>query len=82
VGQSGTFRTGRYESFSPRPSGSPRGPWGSSTLERKDPYTLPEIETIFVLLAAVAALATLANRIGVPYSILLDSRQPRHKAED
>jgi Na+/H+ antiporter len=32
---------------------------------------LPEIETIFVLLAAVAALATLANRIGVPYPILL-----------
>ena len=32
---------------------------------------MPEIETIFVLLAAVAALATLANRIGVPYPILL-----------
>jgi monovalent cation/hydrogen antiporter len=32
---------------------------------------LPEIETIFVLLAAVATLATLANRIGVPYPILL-----------
>jgi monovalent cation/hydrogen antiporter len=32
---------------------------------------LPEIETIFVLLAAVAALATLANRIKVPYPILL-----------
>src|SRR5215203_3657301 len=40
-------------------------------LERKDPYTLPKIETIFVLLAAVAALATLANRIRVPYPILL-----------
>jgi len=32
---------------------------------------MPEIETIFVLLAAVAALATLASRIGVPYPILL-----------
>jgi len=32
---------------------------------------LPEIEAILVLLAAVAALATLANRIGVPYPILL-----------
>ena len=32
---------------------------------------MPEIETIFVLLAAVATLATLANRIGVPYPILL-----------
>src|SRR3954470_4212351 len=32
---------------------------------------MPEIETIFVLLAAVAALATLANRIKVPYPILL-----------
>src|SRR5215207_724536 len=40
-------------------------------LERKDPYTLPKIETIFVLLAAVATLATLANRIRVPYPILL-----------
>ena len=32
---------------------------------------MPEIETIFVLLAAVAALATVASRIGVPYPILL-----------
>jgi Na+/H+ antiporter len=32
---------------------------------------LPEIEAILVLLAAVAALATLANRIKVPYPILL-----------
>jgi monovalent cation/hydrogen antiporter len=32
---------------------------------------LPEIEAILVLLAAVAALATLANRIGLPYPILL-----------
>ncbi|MDX6380323.1 MAG: monovalent cation/hydrogen antiporter [Rubrobacteraceae bacterium] len=32
---------------------------------------MPEIETIFILIAAVAALATLANRIGVPYPILL-----------
>jgi Na+/H+ antiporter len=32
---------------------------------------LPEIEALFILLAAVAALATLANRIGVPYPILL-----------
>jgi monovalent cation/hydrogen antiporter len=32
---------------------------------------LPEIEAILVLLVAVAALATLANRIGVPYPILL-----------
>src|SRR5919205_993790 len=32
---------------------------------------MSEIETIFVLLAAVAALATLADRIGVPYPILL-----------
>jgi Na+/H+ antiporter len=33
--------------------------------------TLPEIEAILILLAAVAALATLANRIKVPYPILL-----------
>jgi CPA1 family monovalent cation:H+ antiporter len=39
--------------------------------EKGTVYTLPEIETIFVLLAAVAALATLANRIRVPYPILL-----------
>ena len=32
---------------------------------------MPEIKVIFVLLAAVAALATLANRIKVPYPILL-----------
>jgi CPA1 family monovalent cation:H+ antiporter len=32
---------------------------------------LPEIEAILVLLVAVAALATLAARIGVPYPILL-----------
>jgi monovalent cation/hydrogen antiporter len=32
---------------------------------------LPEIEAILVLLAAVATLATLANRIKVPYPILL-----------
>src|SRR5918994_1156070 len=32
---------------------------------------LPEIEAILVLLAAVAVLATLANRIEVPYPILL-----------
>jgi hypothetical protein len=39
-----TFQTGRCESFSPRSSASPRGLWGYSTLERKDPSTLPEIE--------------------------------------
>src|ERR687897_3692735 len=32
---------------------------------------MPEIEAILVLLAAVAVLATLANRIEVPYPILL-----------
>jgi Na+/H+ antiporter len=32
---------------------------------------LPEIEAILILLAAVAALATLANRIKIPYPILL-----------
>ena len=32
---------------------------------------MPEIEAILVLLAAVAALATLANRIDIPYPILL-----------
>jgi Na+/H+ antiporter len=32
---------------------------------------LPEIEAILILLVAVAALATLANRIKVPYPILL-----------
>ncbi len=32
---------------------------------------MPEIEAILVLLVAVAALATLAARIGVPYPILL-----------
>jgi CPA1 family monovalent cation:H+ antiporter len=32
---------------------------------------LPEIEAILVLLAAVAARATLANRVGIPYPILL-----------
>ena len=32
---------------------------------------MPEIEAILILLVAVAALATLANRIGLPYSILL-----------
>ncbi len=32
---------------------------------------MPELEVILVLLAAVAALATLARRIGVPYPILL-----------
>jgi Na+/H+ antiporter len=32
---------------------------------------LPEIEAILVLLAAVATLATLANRVKVPYPILL-----------
>ena len=32
---------------------------------------MPEIEAILILLVAVAALATLANRIGVPYPILL-----------
>jgi monovalent cation/hydrogen antiporter len=32
---------------------------------------LPEIEAILVLLAVVAALATLADRIRVPYPILL-----------
>ena len=32
---------------------------------------MPEIEAILVLLAAVAALTTLANKIGVPYPILL-----------
>ena len=32
---------------------------------------LPEIEAILILLAAVAALATLAARLGVPYPILL-----------
>jgi monovalent cation/hydrogen antiporter len=32
---------------------------------------LPEIEAILILLAAVAVLATLANRINIPYPILL-----------
>ena len=32
---------------------------------------MPEIEVILILLAVVAALATLANRVGVPYPILL-----------
>jgi len=32
---------------------------------------LPEIEAILILLTAVAALATLANRINIPYPILL-----------
>ena len=32
---------------------------------------MAEIEAILILLIAVAALATLANRIGVPYPILL-----------
>jgi hypothetical protein len=32
---------------------------------------LPEIEAILVLLAAVAARATLANRVAIPYPILL-----------
>ena len=32
---------------------------------------MPEIEAILILLVAVATLATLANRIGVPYPILL-----------
>ena len=32
---------------------------------------MPEIEAIMLLLAAVAALATLANRIKIPYPILL-----------
>ena len=32
---------------------------------------MPEIEAILILLAAVAVLATLANKIGVPYPILL-----------
>ena len=32
---------------------------------------MPEIEAILILLVAVAALATLANRIKVPYPILL-----------
>ncbi len=32
---------------------------------------MPEIEAILLLLAVVAALATLANKIGVPYPILL-----------
>ena len=32
---------------------------------------MPEIEAILILLVAVAALATVANRIGVPYPILL-----------
>src|SRR5215204_6257904 len=32
---------------------------------------MPEIEAILVLLTAVAALATLANRINIPYPILL-----------
>src|ERR671910_1846352 len=32
---------------------------------------MPEIEAILVLLAAVAALATLANRVKIPYPILL-----------
>jgi monovalent cation/hydrogen antiporter len=32
---------------------------------------LPEIVAIMILLAAVAALATLANRIKIPYPILL-----------
>ena len=32
---------------------------------------MAEIGVIFLLLAAVAALATLANRIKVPYPILL-----------
>jgi monovalent cation/hydrogen antiporter len=32
---------------------------------------LPEIEAILILLAAVAALATLASRINIPYPILL-----------
>ena len=32
---------------------------------------MPEIEAILVLLAAVAARATLANRVGIPYPILL-----------
>src|ERR687898_1210546 len=32
---------------------------------------MPEIEAILVLLAAVAALATLANRIDIPYPVLL-----------
>ena len=32
---------------------------------------MPEIEAILVLLAAVAARATLANRAGIPYPILL-----------
>src|SRR5215203_7166662 len=32
---------------------------------------MPEIEAILILLVAVAMLATLANRIGIPYPILL-----------
>jgi NhaP-type Na+/H+ or K+/H+ antiporter len=32
---------------------------------------LPEIEAILILLAALAALATLANRVNIPYPILL-----------
>jgi monovalent cation/hydrogen antiporter len=32
---------------------------------------VPEIEAIFILLVAVAALATLAGRLGIPYPILL-----------
>ncbi len=32
---------------------------------------MPEIEAILVLLAAVAARATLANRVAIPYPILL-----------
>ena len=32
---------------------------------------MPELEAVLVLLVAVVALATLANRIGVAYPILL-----------
>ena len=60
-----------FESFSLGLNGSSRDKRGSSTLERKDPHTLADIEAILILLIAVAALATLANRIGVPYPILL-----------
>jgi hypothetical protein len=42
-----------------------------NTREKGALHTLTEIEAILILLVAMAALATFANRIGVPYPILL-----------
>jgi monovalent cation/hydrogen antiporter len=42
-----------------------------SLRRREEVDTLPAIETILVLFAVVAVLATLAARIGIPYPILL-----------